>query len=329
MRPNRCVGAVALAFLLCATASVVRAGEQVSAADSRPAAADATTPGQAPLQLSLADAVRMAQARSPLAREAEARVSGANARLRGAGALPNPDLAIAHGFGRDTGGLDEDITISQIIELNDKRRLRVQSARAQRDSAMSDRAATALDLALSVRSAYYEALLSDEEYSLASDALTTARRFAEAAETQFQAGDVPRSNVVRTGIELTRAEQALAAAETERDNSYGALRSLLGVDEDAALTLTDKLEFKPVAFQLPELQSLALRNRPDLRAARLLVESLRASLGAARAESRPDFLVEARRASVEPDVQGASVRVGLCASSANLAQSRRRSLDAG
>jgi cobalt-zinc-cadmium efflux system outer membrane protein len=297
MQPNRPIRSIALGFLLCAAASV----------------ADAAAPAPAPLRLSLTDAVSMAQARSPLTREAEARVSGATARLRGARALASPGLGVAHGWGRDTGGLDEDITLSQTIELGGKRGLRVQSAKAERDASASDRAATALDLVLSVRSAYYDALLSDEEYGLAADSLATARRFSEAAETQFQAGDVPRSNVLRTGIELTRAEQALAAAETERGNRYAALRSLLGVDEGTTLTLTDTLEFQPAAYQLAELQSLALRNRPDLQAARLLVESLRASLQGARAESRPDFFVEARRASVEPGVQGASIRFGLAA----------------
>jgi outer membrane protein TolC len=262
-------------------------------------------------RLSLAEAMRLAQARSPLASAAEARVRGAGARLQGAGALAGPLLSIAHGVGQNTGGLDEDYLLSQTIELGDKRRQRVRAARAEHEAALAERAGTGHDLTFAAQSAYYEALRADAERQQAAESLTTAQTFATAAETQFQAGDVARSNVVRSRIELSRAEQALSAADTERANRYATLRSLTGLPNDAELTLTDTLTFTPVAYRLPALTALALQNRADLRAARKTREARDAAVHGARAQSQPDLLLEARHSWIDPSVGGNSLRFGL------------------
>jgi cobalt-zinc-cadmium efflux system outer membrane protein len=262
--------------------------------------------------LSLAEAVRLAQSRSPLARQADARVQGASGRVRTAGALPNPTLSVAHAYGSNTtAGFDEDLVLTQIFELGGKRNPRVRAARAEREAARAERQGTVLDVGFSTQSAYYEALRADAERGLAAEAVTTARAFATAAETQFQAGEVARSNVVRSRIELDRAEQALATAETERANRYAALQSLTGLPPDTPLTLTDTLAFSPVSYWLPDLQSFAAQHRPDLLAATQLREARAHSLREARAQSQPDLFLEGRRASVDPSIGGSSVRVGM------------------
>ena len=261
-------------------------------------------------QLSLAEAVSLAQQRHPAAREAAARVQAASARLRSA-APENPLLAIAHGFGKDTGGMDEDILVTQTIELGTKRRHRVAAARADRDSALVESNGSSLDITLAVKSAYYEALRAQAEQQLASDALATARKFAEAAQTQFDAGQVARSHIVRTTIELSRTEQDLAAAETERANRFADLASLVGIPADTTVVLTDKLEFTSTAYQIADLQALAAKNRPDLLAAQLQCDSLASSLRGVIAESQPDLVLEGRRGSIEPDIPGSSIRVGV------------------
>lgn len=261
-------------------------------------------------QLSLTDAIRLAQTHSPLSQGADARVVGADARLRGAGALPNPSLSLGTHVGKDTGGLDEDILLTQTVELGDKRRQRVRAARAERDAALAERTGTTSDLVFNTQSAYYEALRIDAERQQAMDALATAQAFVKTAETQFQAGDVARSNVVRSQIELARAEQALAAANTERANRYATLKSLTGLPKDVDLTLTDGLAFVPATYRLPDLQAQALRSRPDLLAAQRLRDAREAALHGARVQSQPDLFLEGRHSTLDPTSGGNSLRVG-------------------
>lgn len=266
---------------------------------------------QQEMKLTLAEAVRLAQAHSPTMQQAEARVAGAQARLQGAKALPNPTVALAAPFGQGTGGLDEDVVATQTIELGGKRQQRVRVARAERGAAAAEQSGTTADVVLNTENAYFEALRADSERSLAAGALATAEAFAKAAETQFQAGDVSRSNVVRSRVELARAQQALAAADTERANRYAALLSLTGLPEATPLVLTDTLEFAPVSYKLADLQALALRSRPDVLSARLLAEARGAALLGARRASRPDLFVEYRHATLDPFTGGNSLRVGV------------------
>lgn len=266
----------------------------------------------APPHLSLAEAIQRAQAHSYTAQGAQSRITGARARLLAAAAFTNPILLLSTFAGQDTGGLDENILLTQTIELGDKRRQRVYAARADRDASLADFDSAKQDAVFAVQSAYFAALQADVDRNLAVAALENATAFAKAADLQFQAGDVARSNVVRSHIELTRAQQALSAAETDRTNRYASLESLVQLPEDPALLLTDPLTYTPpTSYALSTLQALALRQRPDIRAAQRTRDSREAALHGARAQSQPDLLLEARRRDYNLPESGASVRVGV------------------
>lgn len=262
-------------------------------------------------RLSLSDALELAKARNPLGRSADAKVAGAKARLNGAGAFPNPTLSLAQPFGKNTGGLDEGTVITQNFELGSKLRQRVRTFRGERDAALADRDTTFVDLTLATQTAYFEALRTDAERALALTALANAKEFATAAEVQFQAGDVARSNVVRSKIEQVRAEQALIAIGTERANRYAALRSLLLLPEETRLVLSDALDAAPKTYVLAVLQTLAMSQRPDLRSARNLRQAREAAVRGARAQNQPDLFVEARRSTLDPTTGGNSLRIGI------------------
>lgn len=279
-----------------------------------PVLAQANSPAPPAAQtLSLTEAIRMAQERSFISRQNDARVDGAAARLAGAGKLANPMGSIAAHFGKDTGGTDEDYILSQSIELGDKRHQRVLAGRAERDAAISDRAAARNDLTFSVQSAYYEAQRATAVRQLAQNALDNARKFAEAAQTQFDAGDVAGSQVTRSKIEQNRQEQALTAAETERANRLAALRSLIRLGDTAPLDLPETLPFSPPTYTLANLQTYALAHRPDLQSAQQVKVGKEALLHGAKAQMQPDLFVEARHAQIDPSPAGGgnTIRFGV------------------
>ena len=284
------------------TAAQSTTGSPVSSAQSQQIAAQ---------RLSLADALRMAQARSYLAAGSAARLFGADARVRGARMLQNPSLILSKAVGNNTGAFGQDIQLTQTFELGDKRRQRVRSAMADQSASFADRAGVLADLTLTVQTAYFESLRSEAERQLAIDALTAAQTFAQAAATQFEAGDVPRSNVVRSGIEQARAEQLLQTAETESANRSATLASLIGMPAGSTIALTDTLAFTPKNHSLPALQEAALRNRPELQSAKRLRESRLAALHSARIQGQPDLFVEGIHGSFDPAIPGDSLRVGV------------------
>lgn len=274
-------------------------------------AAPGTYSGAATLNLSLAEATKRASESSPSARAAEARLRDAGARERGAAALPSTNLSLGHGWGGETGGLDEDILVGQALELPFKVSPRVRAARADRDAAKSLLAGTRLDVETAVAAAYYEALTSDIELQLAKDALSTAHTFSEAAKTQFQAGDAPQSSVIRAGVEEARSQQALDAAEADRENRYDTLKSLVGLPKGDELKLTDTLGFEPKSYSLAALEETAMAHRADVTAARLSVSGRRATVSAVRMEPLPDLVLEERHSTINLDEGASSLRVGV------------------
>lgn len=260
---------------------------------------------------SLTDALSLAQSRSFVSQQYDARVAGAAARITSAGALLNPVFSIGAHVGKNTGGTDEDYLISETFELGDKSRQRLRAARADREAATLDRQQARNDLAFNVQSAYFEAQRAEAERALALNALDNARKFAETAQLQFTAGDVARSQVVRSRIEQNRAEQALTVADTERANRLAALRSLARMQDGTTFALDGALPFAPRTYSLPDLETYALAHRPDLLSAQRTRDSKEALLHGARAQSQPDLFVEARHGNIDVTQGGNTARAGL------------------
>ena len=265
-----------------------------------------------PITLSLDESVTRAEARNPVIASATARVRGASERLTVARKQPNPTLALAHPYGSSsTGGFGEDVILSQLLELPMLIQGRVRSASALREATVNDANITRLDLDLIVQTAYIEALRAEEESILAQKTLDAAQAFTDAANVQFTAGDVPRSNVLRSELELSRVRQSLQTAQTDRDNRYATLRSLLALPTNTPLVLSDKLTYDARTFAIDALTALTLSRRPDVLSARATRNSRKADVSVAKLQAAPNLIVEGRRATTNRVSGGESLRVGI------------------
>ena len=263
-------------------------------------------------KLSLFEAITLAQKNSAKILAAQARVSQARARAQGSGLNANPNLAIAHAFGQNTGGMDEDILLTQTFTNNRKRGRAQEGARAGVLVSEAEQENTRLDLVLAVQIAYIEALQSTAETEQSEAFFTMTQKFLDAAKVQLEAGDAPRSAVIRAEIELSRAAQALETAKTDQVNRLAVLQSLLG--ETNTITLTDTLTFTPQKEQegdLTKLESDALARRTDLLSLRKAREVKIAERKLAQDQKRPDVFLEGRRASIQPHTPGESIRIGV------------------
>lgn len=268
---------------------------------------------QEPMRLSLQEAIQQALTHNPQALAAAARVAKARAILSGASSVDDPVLSLVHHEGRNTGGLDEDVLLTQTIPLGDKQRQAIHAARGELEAALADQAAVRRDIIYNVTTAYYQALRADADNNIATEGLHLAQEFLKTAQTQFQAGDVAHSNVIRSQIALASAQQTLSVAQTERSNAYAALANVIGLPANTPLLLTDKLVAPaPIQARLADLETRALQSRPEIRSAQALLQARLAALHGARIATQPDLFVEFRHNPLGgPDPEGDSVRVGV------------------
>jgi outer membrane protein len=147
-------------------------------------------------------------------------------------------------------------------------------ARLTKQRSLLDYQTVVANTVLDVQVAYYDVLVAAQQISVqeASVELLTS----ELADTtrRFNAGTVPRFNVLRAEVELANARPKLIRARNDFRIAKNNLVNQLGfnipkqVVEDIPLTLSGKLEAVPYQIDLPQAIALALERRTELGALR-------------------------------------------------------------
>src|SRR5439155_9995437 len=143
---------------------------------------------------------------------------------------------ITHGSVGATGA-DQDILITQHLELFGQRGARAGEARRELAAARAGLTVATAEVTFRVRSAYAAATAASAEVDVARQTLAVAETFQRLAQLQFEAGDKPFSNVLRSQIEVENASQALLAAEITFRTQQAALNAAIVQPVETPLTL--------------------------------------------------------------------------------------------
>jgi outer membrane protein TolC len=126
------------------------------------------------------------------------------------------------------------------------------------------------DAVTDVRVTYYNALFAAELIDVREASVRLLTKELEDTTRRFDAGTVPRFNVLRAEVELANARPELIRAKNAYRIAKNNLATLLGYDlpkevwEDIPLQLTDKLAAAPYEVSLPLALAKALELRPEL-----------------------------------------------------------------
>lgn len=255
-----------------------------------PAAPGRASQGAAPESggvLSLSQAIDLALAANRSLAAARLGLPIARANVDVAGERPNPDLTVEKL--RETP--HESITLAQPVETAGKRRRRIDLAQAETASTEAEIARATIDIRNRVRRAYYALAAAQDRASETGEILRLTARARDAARERFDAGAVPRLEVLQT--ELTAAQA---------DNEAEAARGLLAGASADLNTLIDRPPQSPLAVA----GGLAIGSVPDAAAAarlaaaastelalqdrRIAAQAARVEL--ARAEQFPNLTVQ-------------------------------------
>ncbi len=153
------------------------------------------------------------------------------------------------------------------------------------------------DTVLAVQISYYDVLLAVQQITVQEASVELLTRELADTNRRFEAGTVPRFNVLRAEVELANARPRLISARNYLRISKNNLANLLGLNlprqtaENIPLSLAGKLEAEPFEIELPRALNLALEQRTELGA-----------LGKAQALRKED-LINAK-AGYKPRLQG-------------------------
>jgi len=254
-----------------------------------------------PLQgSSSSDLVRRALAANGELAAVRIEIARARARLRQAGLRPNPALEFEQKSGRYTGSTGESETIIGVslpVELGGKRRRRIELAQAQLEAVEAEVADSERRLAADVRSIYVEALAALRELETnenLNDLDLQTTRFVQARVNEGETAPI-ELNLLRVEVDRLRSRRALI--EGRLKTALLRLRTLAVIPAAEPLRLREDL-LSPVLPAPPaSLEAsieIALRNRPDLKLARLNEEVAQAGLSLARANGTADLTAFSR-----------------------------------
>jgi cobalt-zinc-cadmium efflux system outer membrane protein len=243
--------------------------------------------------LTLQQAVRLARGGNPSVAAARDDVKAADAAVRAARALANPEIVVTPSVISE--GSDEELLAVQPLEVSGRRRIRTNAASYEADAARAGSRAVERDVVRNVKQAYWQVAQAQAVVDLHRDNVRFAQSLRDAARRQAEVGTAPGSHAIKAEVELARAMQDLSSAESGLVRTKAALNVLMGREAATEFSLADGLRFSPLGAAPEVLRAAALASRPEVQEAEALLAAREADIAAARALRRPDLAVQARR----------------------------------
>lgn len=148
-------------------------------------------------------------------------------------------------------------------------------------------------LAVIVTRNYYALVTAQRKYATAQLAIQQAQRFVDITQQQEQAGQVAHSDVVKAQIQYEQQRSIFVEATLGMEAARLNLAVLLFPDLNENFTVVDDLDSAQTLPPFPEIQTMAARQNPDLRAAQEALRQTTFDIRAARNAFRPSLAVDA------------------------------------
>lgn len=182
-----------------------------------------------------------------------------------------------------------DIGLSYLFERGQKRQHRLQAAQDTTTVSRSTVKDNERTLGFQVAQLYVNAQLADSTLDLARQDLKSFQTTVDISEHQYKVGALAENDFLQIKLQLVQFQQDVEQAELSKAQALSDLRQLLGYESvPSEYDIADALEYRPVSMKLEELQTRALENRPDLRAAQQGVAAAKSQYELAKSNGKQD-----------------------------------------
>jgi cobalt-zinc-cadmium efflux system outer membrane protein len=256
--------------------------------------------GQNTTRITLDQAIDLALAHNHSLRATRTQILQNQAQEITANLRPNPTLGLDTQFvpffsPQDFSGenLNEtqqfDVGISYLFERGHKRQRRLQAARdatAVTRAQVSDAERT---LAFNVGQQFVSVLLAESTLQFALEDLKGFQQTVDISEEQLKAGYIGEGDYLKIKLQLLQFQTDVSSARLARVQALVGLREFLGYDAvPTDYDVVGDLEYRALKGNLEDFQALALKERPDFRAAQLGVTAAQSQIALAKANAKVD-----------------------------------------
>jgi outer membrane protein, heavy metal efflux system len=260
-----------------------------------PPATPAPPPPSGPITMQ--QAVDLALAHNPVLLAAQQNLLSMKGQEVEAGLRQNPDFSL---YGTDLSNSANSATpygyslqLSRLFERGQKRRWRLDSARAQTAQTDGQYHDQIRQTTLQVRQDFTTLLLAKATLKLAQDNLSSFRHELQINLDRYNAGDIGKLDYERLDLQLAQFESDETNAEMNLVQASDQLQTLIGYQQPSrSFDIAGELVPPSVPATLTDLEQKALAARPDYRAAQAAVRVADANVKLAYANGTTDPTLE-------------------------------------
>ena len=180
---------------------------------------------------------------------------------------------------------ESDISLS--VAANDSYRLQAaQDTTAVTRAQVTDAERT---LAFNVGQQFISVLLAESTLRFALQDLQSFQQTVDIGQAQYKAGYISEGDYLKIKLQLLQFQTDVSSARLARVQALIDLRTMLGYDAvPANYDVVGDLSYQPVPAKLEDLQTKALQQRPDYRAAELGTTAAKSQISLAKANAKVD-----------------------------------------
>jgi cobalt-zinc-cadmium efflux system outer membrane protein len=242
-------------------------------------------------------AVEQALAHNPVLLAAQQNLLSMKGQEVEAGLRQNPDFSL---YGTDLSNPASSATpygyslqMSRLFERGQKRRWRLDSARAQTAQTDGQYHDQIRQITLQVKQNFTTLLLAKATLKLAQDNLSSFRHELQINHDRYDAGDIGKLDYERLDLQLAQFESDETSAEMNLVQASDQLQTLIGSQQPSrSFDITGELVPPALPATLTDLEQKALAARPDYRAAQAAVHVADANVKLAYANGTTDPTLE-------------------------------------
>ncbi len=256
---------------------------------------------QGPVRITLDDAIKMALDHNHTLQAERSTILQAQAEEITANFRPNPTLSwdaqflplfqpTAAGSNYFDQNAQFDVGLSYLFEIGRKRQKRLQAAldiTSQTKSQVSDNERA---LIFMVASDFVSVQLAESTLALAAQDLKSFQDTVDISEARLKAGGMSEGDYLKIKLQLLQFQTDYSQAQLAKVQALIALRQQIGFESvPADYDVAGELEYQPVQTKREDLEALALRSRPDLRAAQQGVTAAQSQYEVQRSIAKQDL----------------------------------------
>lgn len=279
---------------------------EVQPADTSPAAGGAAGIAPATAQpgigLGLEDVVRIALENHSSVKSAEYLIGAQDAVVHQQMAAYYPAVSFNNSYrtsssgGGSSGDSNAFDTVSSTANIAmtlynfGKREGSVQSAKDTLDATRYGYNATANNIVLAVKQAYYGVLQANALVRVNEETVKDRAALLRQTRGFYEVGTKPKSDVTLAEANLYLAQANLIVSQNSVETAWASLRNAMGVDDFPKQPLAEALTVVPFAMTLNEAQEAAYSARPELSQFKALLKAQDQQIAVFRRNHLPDIL---------------------------------------